>query len=155
MRDPRGRRRRLVHDAPIGAECPEGFQIAADGRCWRVDTGPPDWECEARCADLYGFYGYCFHPGAWRDWWEDHDPTVNAAMDVAKDSGGYYTPGICAEWASCASDGVACAAVGEACSNDHCVTECSVSAHCDPQSGFPLRYPPGFECSLQQTCRLP
>jgi hypothetical protein len=137
------------------SECPEDYARGADGRCWRVSTGRPDWECEADCQALYGPYGYCFHSGAWRDWREDTDSAVNAAIEAAQDAGVYYPAAICAEWVSCPQDGASCAARGQACSNDQCVPECDVTADCDESSGSPLRYPDGFVCSASLTCVLP
>lgn len=135
-------------------ECPAGYAAGADGRCWRTPSGPPQWECEADCQAVYGPTGYCFHAGAWRDWWSDNDPDVDAAMTAALQSGAYYPESICAEWA-CDRDGAACAAAGQACSNDSCVAECTTDGNCGPTTGFPLRYPAGFVCTLAGTCRLP
>ncbi|HWP66999.1 MAG TPA: hypothetical protein VNO26_13955 [Candidatus Limnocylindria bacterium] len=137
-----------------GGDCPEGYDAGADGKCWLVETGQPEWECQAGCREIYGSTGYCLHPGAWRDWLEDTNPTANAAITAAKIAGSYYAEGICAEWV-CDADGIDCAAAGLACSNDACATECTDTADCDPFTGFPLRYPAGFECSVAHTCRLP
>ena len=136
-------------------ECPQDYLEGADGRCWRVATGPPEWECQADCTAIYGDSGYCFHSGAWRSYWEDHDPYVWEAIDAAQDQGVYYAQPICADWIGCDEFGASCAAKGQACSNDACATECTSSASCDPNSGFPLRYPAGFICTPENTCQLP
>lgn len=134
--------------------CPDGYERGADGRCWDVHRARPDWECDADCKALYGNYGYCFHKGAWRNWWEDHSPEVSQAIEAAQHAGKYYSNSICAEAVSCPLDGASCAAKGQACSNDTCTAECTTDANCDPLGGFPLRYPDGFVCSAQKTCRL-
>lgn len=136
-------------------ECPQDYLKGADGRCWRVDTGAPDWECQADCREIYGDSGYCFHSGAWRAYWEDHDPYVWTALDEAKDDGDSYGEAICADWIGCDEFGASCAARGEACSNDQCETECTSAASCNPNSGYPLRYPAGFICTPENTCQLP
>lgn len=136
-------------------ECPQDYLEGADGRCWRVDTGPPAWECQADCTAVYGDSGYCFHSGAWRSFWEDYDPQVSEAIDAAQDAGSYYGEAICADWIGCDELGAACAAQGKACSYDACATECNVTADCDPNDGFPLRYPSGFICTPENTCQLP
>jgi hypothetical protein len=136
-------------------ECPQDYLEGADGRCWRTDTGPPEWECQADCREIYGDSGYCFHSGAWRAYWEDHDPYVWTALDEAQDDGDSYGDAICADWIGCDEFGASCAARGEACSYDQCATECTSAANCDPNSGFPLRYPNGFICTPENTCQLP
>jgi hypothetical protein len=136
-------------------ECPQDYLKGADGRCWRVDTGAPDWECQADCREIYGDSGYCFHSGAWRAYWEDHDPYVWSALDEAKGEGDSYGDAICADWIGCDEFGASCAARGEACSYDQCETECTNASSCDPSSGFPLRYPAGFICTPENTCQLP
>jgi hypothetical protein len=136
-------------------ECPQDYLEGADGRCWRVDTGPPAWECQADCTEVYGDSGYCFHSGAWRSFWESYDPQVFEAIDAAEDAGNDYSEAICADWIGCEELGASCAAQGKACSYDECATECNVTADCDPNSGFPLRYPAGFVCTPENTCQLP
>ena len=138
-------------------ECPAGYVLGSDGKCWDAQDGQPSWECQADCSGVYGDgYGYCFHAGAWRSWWEDHDPYVAEAIDEARtDVHSYYDASICADWVGCELDGASCAARGLACSNDACVTECTSTADCDPYDGYPLRYPEGFICGGADTCVLP
>lgn len=100
-------------------------------------------------------YSHCFHSGAWRTWWEDNDPDTNSAIGAARQQGILYDKAICADWIGCDAEGVACAARGLACSNENCVAECSANASCNPNGGFPLKYPNGFICSANQTCILP
>ena len=134
--------------------CPAGYTRGTDGRCWAAGGERPDWECQADCGSLYGSAGYCFHSGAWRQWWKENDPQVAEAIQAAKQDGAYYPAAICAERGECRLSGTSCAARGEACSDGRCVAECATNADCDAASGFPLRYPSGFECSAAMTCRL-
>ncbi|NJL29281.1 MAG: hypothetical protein HC897_16055, partial [Thermoanaerobaculia bacterium] len=106
-------------------ECPQGLYLQPDGRCWDIDTGVPEWECEADCAGMYNDYGWCVHHGPWRDWMSDEHPFFAQYEQT-------YDHPICAEHTSCPDSGVGCAAEGTACQPDDgiCAMECVSNADC-------------------------
>ncbi len=134
--------------------CPEGQFLATDGRCWNIDGGVPEWECEADCEALLNDYGWCVHHGPWRSWMESHH------QDFAAHPSSYSLP-ICAEHTSCETkgknfSGVECAAVGKICQPEtgSCDIECTQSSDCQKQKPVPA-YPAGFVCEKESlTCRL-
>lgn len=124
--------------------CPNGLFLGSDGRCWDTFRGFPSWECEIDCEEAYNGYGWCMNGANWRTLMESKHPDLDAYKDAD-----YGLP-VCADW-SCDDHGIACAASGEACNFDQCVTECSSDSDCAAGNPAP-QYPTGFSC-IDGTCR--
>lgn len=106
------------------------------GRCWDSSDGPPSWECQADCHQIYGDSGFC-HRGALP--WE-----------------GAGTP-ICAS-TFCDVNGIECAENGLFCNVDsnQCEVECNGPIHQPDQGQYSCQgrgYSPEFSCNLDsQRC---
>lgn len=139
----------MIGCEPEGHSCPQDLFLGADGRCWDLFEGVPEWECEADCKGLYNDYGYCVHHMPWRWLMQGEHPEFYEYDQT-------YSEPICAEFMSCRDSGAECASQGKACAPDTetCVWECWSDADCwshDP----PPAYPNGFHCDTDtHTCRL-
>jgi hypothetical protein len=96
---------------PKGVSCPKGLVLRPDGKCWGSNL--PSWECEADCTQLYDKAGWCSNGSAWWTWFKGVYP------DTPQNQ---YSKPICASL-SCPLSGLSCAAVGQACKNNKCVTK--------------------------------
>lgn len=134
---------------PEGAECPEGYALGSDGKCWDAYQGRPIWECPADCTSIYGDTGYCQHAGPWLDFMKEDIAAINA---VSLEEGPPHPVSICVDW-HCPDAGIRCGWQGKACFNgDECVDECFETADC--QDGD-LNYPAGFVCGPTLSCVPP